>query len=367
VIAPFLSVSFGGSLLLAPLAPLMVRDGVEHGEGLSTLLKAALIIAVVAGILGFGLMLAAHASISLAIVLTPYIMLCVFRWFGRGYVLARSRPAAAMISDLAYSIWLSACLAVMLFKGRTDMMSVAEMMVTASIVGTLALGSDFLSKQFFQLGRGSLFAFGPIWREFSRWSLLGVTTAELTANAHAYLVTFFAGPRAFAVLAVGALLMRPVSLVLGALPDLERPRMTRALTSGDTRQAFRYLNQFRTAGGAVWVVTLGFAAVLLLWFPELILKNKYDLDEVLAVIAIWAVIMACRVFRTPESILLQSAGEYRTLASVSSKSGIVSVVATVVLLLAFGSLAALGGILTGEIVMTFTTIALYRRWKASNV
>lgn len=365
VIAPFLSVSFGGSLLLAPLVPVMVRDSVDHGERLSTLLKAALIIAVIAGILGFGLMLAAHASMPLAILLAPYTTLCVFRWFGRGYVLARSRPATAMISDLAYSIWLTARLAVMLSKGHTDVMAVAEMLVTASLIGTLALGSDFLSKQFLHLGKGSLVGFKPIWREFSRWSLLGVTLAELTANAHAYLVTFLAGPRAFAVLAVGALLMRPVSLVLGALPDLERPRMTLALAAGDTRQAFRYLNQFRTASGATWMATLGLAAVVLLWFPELILKNnKYDLDEVLVVIGIWAVIMACRVFRTPESVLLQSAGEYRTLASAGSRSGIVSLIATFVLLLAFGSLAALGGILAGEIVMTVTTIVLYRRWKA---
>jgi O-antigen/teichoic acid export membrane protein len=107
------------------------------------------------------------------------------------------------------------------------------------------------------------------------------------------------------------------------------------------------------------------AAVILLWFPELILKsNKYELDEVLVVIAIWAVIMGCRVFRTPESILLQSAGEYRTLASASSKSGIVSLLATCLLLFIFGPLAALGGILAGEIVMTVTTIVLYRKWKA---
>jgi O-antigen/teichoic acid export membrane protein len=154
-------------------------------------------------------------------------------------------------------------------------------------------------------------------------------------------------------------------LVLGALPDFERPRMTRALAEGNTGQALRYVNQFRTAGSAIWVVTLGLAAVLLFWFPDLILKdNKYDLDEVLVVIAIWAVIMACRVFRTPESILLQSANEYRTLAAVSGKASFVSVIATVVLLLAFGSLAALGGILAGEVLMMLTTIGLFRAWKA---
>jgi hypothetical protein len=230
VIAPFLSISFGGSLLLAPLAPIMVRT-VHHGEGLSTLMKAALIIAVVAGIIASDRCWP-QFFFELAILIAPYVTLCVFRCYGRGYVLARSRPATAMASDLAYSIWLTARLAVMLSRGHTDVMAVAEMLVTASLIGTLALGSDYLSKQFLHLGKGSLIGFRPIWAEFSRWSLLGVPLAELTANAHAYLVTFFAGPQAFAVLAVGALLMRPVSLVLGALPDFERP--DDALKAGDT-------------------------------------------------------------------------------------------------------------------------------------
>lgn len=365
VIAPFLSVSFGGSLLLAPLVPVKIRDEADNGTRLSTLMKASLIIAVVAGMLSFGAMIAAHTPFALAALMAPYTTFCVFRWFGRGFVLSRGKPETAMISDLAYSIWLTMRLVVMLMQGHTDVMAVGEMLVTASIIGTLALGGEYFSRQFVRLGKGSLLDFGPIWQEFSRWSLLGVTLAELTANAHAYLVTFIAGPEAFAVLAVGALLMRPVALVLGALPDFERPRMTRALAEGNTGQALRYVNQFRTAGGAIWVVTLGLAAVLLFWFPDLILKdNKYDLDEVLVVIAIWAVIMACRVLRTPESILLQSAGEYRTLASVSSKSSFVSVIATVVLLLLFGSLAALGGILAGEILMMITTIGLFRGWKA---
>lgn len=365
VIAPFLSVSFGGSLLLAPLVPVKIRDEANNGTRMSTLMKAGLIIAVVAGLLSFGAMIAAHTPIALAALMAPYTTFCVFRWYGRGFVLARGKPETAMISDLAYSTWLTVRLVVMLLQGHTDVMHVAEMLVTASIIGTIALGTEYFSQQFVHLGKGPLLDFGPIWQEFSRWSLLGVTLAELTANAHAYLVTFIAGPQAFAVLAVGALLMRPVALVLGALPDFERPRMTRALAEGNTAQALRYVNQFRTAGGAIWVVTLGLAAVLLFWFPDLILKdNKYDLDEVLIVIAIWAVIMACRVLRTPESILLQSAGEYRTLASVSSKSSIVSVVATIALLLTFGSLAALGGILAGEILMMTTTIGLFRGWKA---
>ena len=58
----------------------------------------------------------------------------------------------------------------------------------------------------------------------------------MTVNAHAYLVTFISGPGPFALLAVGQMLMRPASLVQSALPDLERPAMTRAIAAKDDRQ-----------------------------------------------------------------------------------------------------------------------------------
>ena len=66
---------------------------------------------------------------------------------------------------------------------------------------------------------GTLAAYGPIWRDLTQWALLGVVTTELSANAHAYLVTLFNGPKSFALIAAGSLFMRPVSLCLTALPD----------------------------------------------------------------------------------------------------------------------------------------------------
>ena len=82
-----------------------------------------------------------------------------------------------------------------------------------------------------------------MWREMSGWAVLGVILSEATANAHAYLVTFISGPHAFAVLPVGTLLMRPVSLVSGGVAghgtaiDVEalRPARTARALSGSLR------------------------------------------------------------------------------------------------------------------------------------
>ena len=190
--------------------------------------------------------------------------------------------------------------------------------------------------------------------------------SETTVNAHAYLVTFISGPRAFAVLAIGTLLMRPVSLVLTALPDMERPLMSRALRACEPQRAFRIVKEFRTAAGAIWLATILLAAALLLWFPHLVLKKEYPLGDVAAVVGISAAIMALRSLRTPDSVLLQAAGEFRALAGAGAWSSIVSLVATFGLLMLVGPIAALGGILIGDIVATERTFALARRWRRSH-
>jgi len=76
--------------------------------------------------------------------------------------------------------------------------------------------------------------------------------------------------------------------------------------------------------------------------------------------------MAVRAIRTPEAVLLQAAREYRPLARASLWSSLVSLVTTLLLLLAAGPIASLGGILAGEALMTGNILALSRRWRASH-
>ena len=71
----------------------------------------------------------------------------------------------------------------------------------------------------------------------------GRRLTELTANAYAYFVTFISGPKVFGLLALGALFMRPASLVLSALPDIDQPLMTRRIAQGDVRGAFRVVKR----------------------------------------------------------------------------------------------------------------------------
>jgi O-antigen/teichoic acid export membrane protein len=196
--------------------------------------------------------------------------------------------------------------------------------------------------------------------------VLGVVLTELTANAHVYLVTFAFGPASFGLLAVGSLLMRPAVLVLSALPDLERPEMARRIVAGDKDGALRSVKEFRTAAGAVWLATFLLAGAVLMWFPGLVLKHGYESGQVLVVLLFWGAITAVRVVRTPESVLLQAAGEFRSLAAVGGWSSATSLVATLVLMLSFGPVASLGGVLFGDLVMTALIFSLSRCWTRTN-
>jgi len=69
------------------------------------------------------------------------------------------------------------------------------------------------------------------------------------------------------------------------------------------------------------------------------------------------------VLRTPLSVLLQAAGEFKALAGIGLVSGVLSVSATLALLLAFGPIASLGGVLLGELAILLRCRALAGEWQ----
>lgn len=365
IVAPF-CLSLAGALVGAPFIAGLRRTGTIEDGPFATHLKANLVYALAGSAVVGAAMIASGAGLSTALLLSVYGAAMTLRVFGRIYAYASGRPRRALACDISYSVLLVSGLVALLFLGTLTMEHAAAVLAGASVLCFPAFGRDYLARQARPGGQGSLLAYIPHWHEFARWAALGVVLTEFTANAHAYIVTFVAGPKAFAVLALGSLVMRPASLVLSSLPDIERPRIAKKIGSGDMSGAFRVVKDFRTAAAVIWLATLMLAAALLMWFPHILLKKGYDADQALIVIAIWGVILAVRTLRTPESILLQAAGEFRDLAGASVWSSITSVAMTLGLLLAVGPIAALGGILAGDLVMTVKIFALAQRWRRAH-
>lgn len=360
VLVPF-CLSLSGALIGAPAA-IGVRRGLMHESELATYLKTNLLLGAMAAVAVFLLTWVSRAAPALALMFGAYAGAMTLRWFARTLSYAQGPAARVLASDLLYAFVLLVGLFALKAIHDLTALHAAGLLLAAAAAGLGAFGRNFLVAQFRLSGLGALAGYRSIWLDLARWSALGVLLTEFTVNAHAYLVTFLCGPAAFAPLAAGALFIRPVQLVLAAIPDRERPIMARQLGRGDRAGVRRTVNHFRMAAGAVWIVTVTGSVALLLWIPQLVLRKGYDPAQALLVLAFFAAITAARSLRTPESVLLQSAGQFRPLAQASLWSSLVSLAATFVLLVAVGPVFSLAGILAGELVVTSRVLALSHRW-----
>jgi O-antigen/teichoic acid export membrane protein len=365
VVVPF-CLSMSSGLLGAPLVKAIGKSkAVEEGQ-FAAFRKVNLVFCVGAGLMTATLIWASHAGLSAALALGCYGAVMSLRWFSRFNAYIDNHPRRAACSDLVYGSALLAGLFALVAANHLSLLSASLVLFGSSLLSVPVFGWTFLRKQFLPGFLGSFTVYAPIWHEVTRWSLLGVVLSEVTANAHAYFVTFLSGPKAFALLAIGSLLMRPVFLVLQALPDRERPTIARYLAAGDFRSAGRTRIEFRFAAVAAWLGTVTLAVAILHWYPQLFVRKGFDGAEVWAVVALWALIVAARALRAPEAVFLQAAGEFNALARTGVWASIVSVSMTLILLMWFGPIASLGGILCGELVNTVQIMALMRSWRMAH-
>jgi hypothetical protein len=351
--------SMSGALVASPVATARYSNDPAIVASCMKLNPALSLLAII-GVFIF--LLISHAPPDTALLLAGFGGALTFRWFLRCYAYVDGRILTAVGSDLAYSTTLLCGLGALLWAHQVTLDHAAAMLLTAAFASLIPYGRRFVRRQLSALRQGSLRLYHSVWRDTTRWALAGVVLTEMTANAHAYLVTFIAGPRAFAPLALGMLLMRPVSLIQSALPDMERPIIAKAIAAGDFTAALRVTREFRIALGAAWSGTVLLAAALLVWFPQILLKKGYDAREIMVVTVLCAAIMAIRTLRAPHAVLLQAAGAFKALAGIGTKSGVVSVLATLGLLLTLGPIASLGGIFLGDLTILLIIMGLARKW-----
>jgi hypothetical protein len=361
IVVPF-CLSATGALLGAPAAMTRGKDPATARAELFTLQKASLLVTLVAGLVVTGLMASTGAKPITAALFGAYGAAYTLRSFARSFANVHGNIEHVAASDLFYSLLLIAGLVALAFSGGLSMQNAAIVLVFAAAAALAPFGADFAFELAEAVRAPLLTAYRPMWRDITRWSLLGVVLTELAANAHAYLVTFVAGPGAFGLLALGALFMRPAALVLGALPDIDQPVMTRRIAAGDLKGAFRVVNEFRTAAVAVLAATILLAIVLVVWFPHLLLKH-YAVADVWIVLAFWIAITTLRALRTPEAVFVMATGGYSRLVPISGISSVVALIVTGILLVAFGPVVSLGGVLAGEIVMVAMLFPMTNAWR----
>ena len=291
-----------------------------------------------------------------------FAALALLRWFARGYAYALGRPVRAILSDLAYSGTLLAGIGLIVL-GRLDAAtSTYAVLAIAVAAGLVPFGRAYLGEQMRSLATDTLAQYRLIWREHTRWSLMGVLFTEATANQHAYLVTLLFGPRAFAPLAASALMIRPISVATNALTDFERVRLARTLADGTIARTRRSMRLFRAMLTLAWIGTAGASVALLVLAPGLIYSHDYAHPAMVTGMALWMATALLRIVRTPEGTLLQAAGAFRPLARISFWSSLVSLAGVGLMLAVATPLWSILGILAGEGLTSLLIMREGRRW-----
>ncbi|MEO8300909.1 MAG: hypothetical protein ABI608_03900 [Rhizomicrobium sp.] len=356
-------VSFGMSLNAALICVPLARN-LALGDAASeaSCLQMNWLVCIAFGACLFAALLAGGTPLQEAALLALFAGIYTFRWFARCFAFVDGRMGTAVQSDLIYSLVLIGSLGTLAALRDVSFALGSEILLVSALAALVPFGASFFRKQIAAL-RGDPRRYLPVFRDVTRWSLIGVIFTELTVNAHAYLVTFISGPGAFALLALGMLLMRPASLMQSALTDLERPAMARAIGENDRTTLARIQRHFSFGLGAAWLGNILLCAALLGFFPALVVKQSYSMENVILVAAACALIMAMRAARTPLAVLLQAAGHFKELAGIGAASAIVSLLATLSLLFVAGPVASMAGIVLGEMVILVLCHAAVRAWK----
>ena len=358
------------ALFCAPL-PILYneQDGASRTRTLQALFSTNLLVSIaVAPIFGGAALLLGVPAVGAGL-FAVYAALALLRWFARAHAYASGNPFRTMASDLVYAGTLGIATLLMFISGpdksagsATLILAYAALLVSAA-AGLLSFGKQFLKQQFLGFAPRSIPHYAPIWKRYSGWSLLGVVTTEATANSHAYFVTALLGPTAFAPIAASALLIRPISVASNALTEFERAQMARAIGGGQIEVALGAARYFRHVLILTWLLVAALVAGLLWLWPHSIFPKEYDLRFMIAAGAMWMLVAGVRLLRTPESALLQAAGEFRPLAWASVASSGMSIVAVAVLLTNLGTLWSIAGILVGEIAYALWIWRQCRRWR----
>ena len=358
-----LSWGLASALFCAPLQVLLVApDAGERERGEAALFDAVLCASAIGLFVALAIASLSGLSLASALFYSVFCGISVMRWFGRAWSYSYSKPLRTTASDIAYSFGTLATLALLLLAfGLETELAIQAALAAGAAAGFGVFGWSYIVAQVCRT-LGHLRFYPGIWRQHSRWAVLGVATTEITANAHIYAVMALHGPAAYAPIAASSLLLRPVNVAQNALTEFERPQMARLIAQRDSRLLARTMFVFRSVLFAVWLSVTLFSAALFAIDPYLLFPTAYDSGLLLTAVALWTGVAAIILLLTPDATMLQAAGEFRALAFATVWSSVVSLTAVVTLLFLAGPIWTIAGIGLGWVVNFLLIRSAAKRW-----
>lgn len=349
-------IALAGALFSAPLQALF------HGDSQATtsVLCAASVAAMLAGPIYALLGLAMGLGLTFAVCYGVFAGFTIVRSVGRAWGYLTDQRWRVTRSDAVYAVVTTGTFAAIHAWGRLaprDAIYVA--LALGSLVATAGLGRGFAA-EVWRSRKARLHGYRSIWRDQSRWSLLGVSANEAAANAQIYLLALLAGTAIVAPIAASALLMRPINVVQNAMIDFERARIAQSLATRPFDDTYRSVRLFRHMLLLLWAATIVVAALILTFRPGLIIPNGYDLASVTLATTLWAAVWLIIAIQVPHNVLLQAAGDFRTLARASVCAALVSVAGMLIAIAAGHPIWTVAALVPGWLTSTILVFAAVR-------
>lgn len=342
--------SISSALFCAPLPAILARGQSQHERvSIKGIFAGGQLFAVASFPIFTTNALMLGLPISTSILLGCYVTLMLVRWFARAFSYANGTPYRTMLADATYALSALATLGATFWSEGGG----ATLIFAGLLVGTAAslipFGRTFFAGQFGLYSRQDFAAYVRLWRTQTKWSLLGVFSTEATANSQAYLLTLVFGAASFAPIAASALFVRPLTVIINALAEYERPQMARLVAARLHEATLATAQFFRAALLMAWVAVLLLTLLVAIFDTGLLISPIYDRSTLFLGASLWLAVGLVRISRTPESILLQAASKFQSLALASMVSCGFSILG-VLGLAAIAPVYSILGILLGQLV-----------------
>lgn len=349
--------SLSYALFATPLVLTAINQSSEAEAIIAAIVKVGYLIipafAGLTGVVSLFLGLPADQTIGYIVMATLILLRSTFRDFS----LAHEQQKPVLISDLIFATVLGIELLVVLLSFSLTPLLAIAMLGGANLLAIAGFPIHAILRQLRLALSGRLASYLSVWREHTKWSALGVLFGEGVTNGHAYLVTFLAGPAAYAPIGLAGVLFRPVQITLGSLMVLERPKLGRLALEGLAGSYRLVVSDMRMNGYLNLLGTVIFAIVLVAWSR---MAEKYDHFTLFVCIAFFTAIFAARAWRMPISTTLQALGRLRSLALLHGAVMVVSLGLMTAIVLTQPAIYALLAVIVAEIALMIGMASLLK-------
>lgn len=238
------------------------------------------------------------------------------RWFCRCSQ-QQEAPTTVIVADLLFS-FVAVCggLALLLLQ-QLSLSTVSALLFVAAMVSAVPslplLGRILVAKSEHKVWRHGF-------QQQGKPALLGVLSAEVSANFHQYFIIAFKGAAALAPLAAAGLFLRPMTLVQTSLAQIDRPKLARAAAVGDRPLFQKIARSMLRLSIFAYLLNLLVVACVLWLAPNWLWQQTTTQFDFIACLIFVAAVSLLRSLRGPASTQLQALDEFHFLAAVTLRS-----------------------------------------------